>query len=205
MSSFDFDTPEAFLEMMDDITIESSKIPEKVYYQEYNHRVNTKDDVRKGLERINRINNTKDLVSKKLDSVNTQIDTTVNILSLQDNVKNTKTENLPLLIITKMDTVLLSIYPSLRNFPKFERLGLSPKIRDTILSFNTYMHLANKVASRRMQYAQEADGFLMVLKNCLYLAHSQRYISTGFHWDLSKELTGISDMLTSYIKNIYKK
>ena len=107
-----------------------------------------------------------------------------------------------LTIITKMETVIDQVYPNLRNWPKFEKFGLSQTVRNELTAFVKYMYMANKVRSKRMIYSQEADAILASVKVNLRIAFKQKYISPGFHDAISNSLTEIGKLLTSYIRNI---
>lgn len=66
------------------------------------------------------------------------------------------------------------------------------------------MSLANSVRSRRMMYAQEADGYLQTLKVLIKLSKERKYISVNFFEMIDLELTEISKMLSGYIRAVKK-
>jgi len=109
-----------------------------------------------------------------------------------------------LTIITKMETLTNQVYPRLIRWPKHEKYALSQEVRNGLTNFMSTMYMANKVVSKRMIYAQEADGILAGLKVKFRLAYTQKYISIGFYDNIDATLSDISKLLTSYIKNSFK-
>lgn len=105
-------------------------------------------------------------------------------------------------IYTKTENLRNRIYPNLRNFPKSEKFALSQDIRHDFTDLLRCISLANKVKSRRMIHAQEADGYLQVIKSHFRLARNQKYISLGFYKDIDLELTEIGKMISGYIRAI---
>ena len=108
------------------------------------------------------------------------------------------------MIYTRMEHLLYRIYPRLMNFPKAERYSLTQDIKQNFFDFLRYIALADKVRSKRLVYAQEADGHLQTLKVLTKLANKRRYISKGFYAEISLELTEISKMLAGYIRSVNK-
>ena len=62
------------------------------------------------------------------------------------------------------------------------------------------MNQSFKVPSKRLSYAQEADGYLEVLKSDLCLSRRQRFISIGVYDELLTTIFNISKNINSYIK-----
>lgn len=104
-----------------------------------------------------------------------------------------------------MDNLLNRIYPALRNFPKAEKFALAQDIKNCFVQYLIYVDRANSVKSKRLEYAQEAQGYLNSIKILIRTAYRQHYIGNGFYKDISMELTEISKMLVGYIKSINKK
>lgn len=104
-----------------------------------------------------------------------------------------------------MFNLLKRIYPALVNYPKVERYALAQDTKNCIFQYLSYISRANNVKSKRMVYAQEAQGYLEDLKAKIMLAHYLKYIGKGFYKDISLELTEISKMLAGYIRSINKK
>lgn len=61
--------------------------------------------------------------------------------------------------------------------------------------------LGNSVKSKRLQYLQEADGHLQVLKTLIKLSKQRKYISVGFYEETDLKLTEINKMLSAYIRS----
>ena len=59
------------------------------------------------------------------------------------------------------------IYPMLRNFPKSEMYVTSASIRNSLREAISKINQSFKVPSKRLSYAQEADGYLEALKSDL--------------------------------------
>lgn len=97
------------------------------------------------------------------------------------------------------------MYPRLRNFPKHEKFALSQDIRHTFFEILGNIRQADSVRSKRIEYAQKAEGHLGLLKSQIKLAHRQRYISNGFYKVIDLELTEIGKMLSGYIRSVNKK
>ena len=104
-----------------------------------------------------------------------------------------------------MDNLLNRIYPALRNFPKSEKFALSQDIKTNFTKYLNYIDRANSVKSKRLEYSQEAQGYLNTIKILIRTAYRQHYISNGFYKDISLELTEISKMLVGYIRVVNKK
>lgn len=98
--------------------------------------------------------------------------------------------------------MLYRIYPNIINFPKSEKFALSQSIKQNFFDLLKFIALADKVKSKRMTYAQEADGYLQVLKVQFKLAKKRKYISKGFFDDIDLELTEIGKMLSGYIRSV---
>lgn len=107
-------------------------------------------------------------------------------------------------VYKKVEYLLYRIYPNLINFPKSEKFALSQSIKQNFFDLLKFIALADKVRSKRMIYAQEADGYLQVLKVQFKLANKRKYISVAFYKDIDLELTEIGKMLSGYIRSVKK-
>ena len=58
-----------------------------------------------------------------------------------------------------MFNLLKRIYPALVNYPKVERYALAQDTKNCIFQYLNYISRANNVKSKRMVYAQEAQGY----------------------------------------------
>lgn len=103
-------------------------------------------------------------------------------------------------IYKRTEQLLYLVYPRLINFPKSEKFALAEYIKNSFFEILKYMSLANSVRSKRMVYAQEADGHLQTLKVLIKLARERKYLSTGFFEVVDLELTELSKMMSGYIR-----
>lgn len=90
------------------------------------------------------------------------------------------------------------------NYPKSEKYALAQDIKNCFLEYLTYIARADKVKSKRLIYAQEAEGYLQKIKTTIRLSFNRKYVSKGFYRDISLELTEISKMLSGYMRAINK-
>lgn len=107
-------------------------------------------------------------------------------------------------IYFKTEHLLYKVYPMLINFPKSEKFALCEHIKNNFFEMLKFISLADSVKSRRMIYAQEADGHLQVLKVLIKLSKEREYISIGAFKAIDLELTEIGKMLNAYIRTIKK-
>ncbi|HAS91927.1 MAG TPA: diversity-generating retroelement protein bAvd family protein [Clostridiales bacterium] len=104
-----------------------------------------------------------------------------------------------------MDNLLNRIYPALKNFPKSEKFALAQDIKTCFTQYLNYIDRANSVKSKRLEYSQEAQGYLNTIKILIRTSYRQHYVGNGFYKDISMELTEVSKMLVGYIKAINRK
>ena len=93
------------------------------------------------------------------------------------------------------------IYPAIKNFPKAEKYALSQTLKNSFFDILKNISLANKVRSKRVYYAQGADGDLQTLKVLIKLSYREKYISKKFFKDIDLELTEIGKMIGGFIKS----
>ena len=105
-------------------------------------------------------------------------------------------------LYVKTEQLLYKVYPMLVNYPKAEKFALCEHIKNNFFDALKYISLANNVKSRRMVYAQEADGHIQVLKILIKLSKERKYISVGAFKAIDLELTEIGKMLSAYIRAI---
>lgn len=108
-------------------------------------------------------------------------------------------------IYIRTEELLNRMYPRLKNFPKGEKFALSQDIRLTFFAMLGAIRQADSVRSKRVEYAQKAEGHLGLLKTEIKLANNQRYISNGFYKVIDLELTEIGKMLSGYIRSASKR
>lgn len=105
----------------------------------------------------------------------------------------------------KAEEFLNKIYPRLINFPKSEKYSLCSEIKECNYKLLTYIAKARFVKSKRLQYLQEAESYLEMLRVLTKLARNRKYLKYGGFKDLDEDLTEISKMLTGYIKSTLNK
>lgn len=108
-------------------------------------------------------------------------------------------------LLTKIEEFIYKIYPMLINFPKAEKYSLCSEIKENLYELHQLISRANYVKSKRLYYAQEAEGRLETLKFLVKLCRQRKYISLGAFKELDLDLTEISKMLTGYIKTTIGK
>lgn len=110
-----------------------------------------------------------------------------------------------LIVYRKTEELLYKLYPKLVNFPKSEKFSLCQNIKENMFELLKYIVLGNSVKSKRLQYLQEADGHLQILKVLVKLSRQRKYISQGLFREIDMELTEINKLLSGYIKSVNKK
>ena len=70
-----------------------------------------------------------------------------------------------LIIYTKIETFLDTIYPRIVKFPSYEKFRLAEYITLNIFELMKCISLANSVKSKRLTHLQEADGYLQLVKS----------------------------------------
>ena len=103
-----------------------------------------------------------------------------------------------------MENMFNRIYPALTNFPKSEKFAITQDVKNCFLEYLTYIARADKIKSKRLTYAQEAEGYLQKIKTLMKFARNRKYVSKGFYKDISLELTEVSKMLAAYIRSTKK-
>ena len=112
-----------------------------------------------------------------------------------------------LILLAKAESFAITIYSGLKNMPSFERHAMTADIKRTIVNMVTAINLAESVRSKRLTYAQEADGYLESLMLLLRMCKSKhlRYISTGFYDRLYELYDDIKKLLVGFIKSAAKR
>lgn len=101
----------------------------------------------------------------------------------------------------RTEELMNRVYPRLKNYPKSEKFSLCQNIKNTFFELLKSISLANSVKSKRLYYAQEADGHLQILKAQIKLSKNQKYMSKGFFELVDYELTVINKLLVGYIRS----
>lgn len=110
-----------------------------------------------------------------------------------------------LIIYTKIETFLDTIYPRIVKFPSYEKFRLAEYITLNTFELMKCISLANNVKSKRLIHLQEADGYLQLVKSQVRFAKRRKYISKGFYDHIDERMTEISKMLKGYIMATVKK
>lgn len=110
-----------------------------------------------------------------------------------------------LIIYTKIETFLDTIYPRIVKFPSYEKFRLAEYITLNTFELMKCISLANSVKSKRLIHLQEADGYLQLVKSQVRFAKRRKYISKGFYDHIDERMTEISKMLKGYIMATVKK
>lgn len=103
-------------------------------------------------------------------------------------------------VYVKSEELLYKIYPILVHFPKSERYALCQTMKNEFFELLKYLSLANSVKSKRLRYAQEADGHLRVIVALLELSKKRRYITEKKLTELRKDAETIGKILSGYIR-----
>lgn len=110
-----------------------------------------------------------------------------------------------ILVSKKTEELLNMIYPALGNFPNSEKFALSEHIRVGLIEVIGNVEMAVSVKSKRVEYAQTADGHLQKVKVMIRLAKNRKYISLGLYREVDSELTEINKLLSSFIRATFRK
>lgn len=107
-----------------------------------------------------------------------------------------------LILYAKIEDLFFQVHPTLRNFPKSEKLGVCLQIKNTFLKILESVALAKEVVSRRKSLLQSASGYIQNLYTLLRLSRSSRYISKGFFEVLDLKLTEIKKILSGWLRTL---
>lgn len=112
-----------------------------------------------------------------------------------------------LILKAKAEAFMITVMPTLRNFPSFERHGLTADIKRLLVSFVTSISLAESVKSRRLHHAQESDGYLESLMAVLRVCANKqfKYISSGFYTNLYTVYGELKRLLIGFIRSAAKR
>lgn len=112
-----------------------------------------------------------------------------------------------LILTAKVESFATVLLPALKNFPSFERHGIVAEIRTIMIKIITNIKLAESVKSKRLVYAQEADGYIEALMATLRICRSKnfKYISNGFYTQLFVLYEEIKRLIVGFIKSAIKK
>ena len=121
-------------------------------------------------------------------------------IELKDNSDLTFDEVKTLKIQEEFYILRNCLWSSLKNFPKWERNGLTVIMKQNLIDFEANLNLGRFIPSLRKQKYQMAQTNLEAIKSCIELARQQEYISKKFYRYLSTYTSIVGKMMTSLIK-----
>lgn len=105
-----------------------------------------------------------------------------------------------LLIFQKADRLYADCEPVLKNFPKYERLGLFFKINEVFDALLSTIILANEIMHKRKMYQSEIDGYLSLIIVHFNTAKRKRYITKNRNLRIQLAIQEIGRMLGGWKK-----
>lgn len=105
-----------------------------------------------------------------------------------------------LLIYQKADRLYAACEPVLKNFPKYERLGLFFKINDAFDTLLSTIILANEIMHKRKMYQSEIDGYLSLIIVHFNTAKRKKYITEKKNLQIQLAIQEIGRMLGGWKK-----
>lgn len=105
-----------------------------------------------------------------------------------------------LILYRKTEELLDFVFPIIKNFPKYETMGLRLSIDNTFYTILSLISRANRVKSLRLKLAQEADGYLSHLNILFRQVVRRQYISFDQYDTIEIRLSEIGKLLSGYIK-----
>lgn len=109
------------------------------------------------------------------------------------------------LIVEKYSVTRKLIWNFLKNYPKWERNGLTVLTKQELIQFECLISHGRYTKSTRIQDYKNAHYSLLNLRSMLNIASEQEYISINRHRDISVRLDEIEKMLHSLILNSNNK
>lgn len=98
-------------------------------------------------------------------------------------------------IMKKINALSLRVYPTLRNFPKYERQALATDIRRMLIKIQATMEEGASCKSIRKQKYQLAIGIAHELMAVITLAEEQEYITINFGFNTRLAIGEIIKMI----------
>lgn len=103
-------------------------------------------------------------------------------------------------VLTKLDTFINILYPSLKNFPKDEKHGMTAELRRNILEAKACIHEGCTARSIRKQKYKEALSKLHIVNSYIMTCENLCYISMGHSKNTRRMLGEIINMLKKLIQ-----
>ncbi|EGQ21059.1 hypothetical protein HMPREF9372_3342 [Sporosarcina newyorkensis 2681] len=103
-------------------------------------------------------------------------------------------------IYQKAERLYADCEPVLKNFPRYERLGLSLDINNAFNSLLSTIILANEVMHFRKKYQAEIDGYLSLIIVHFNTAKRKKYITEKRNLLIQNSVMEIGRMLGGWKK-----
>lgn len=133
--------------------------------------------------------------------------------NISEKVKNETSEELKTIrrnkenfeVLNKFETLSLEIWRSLKNFPKWERNGITIMIKASIIDFEKFLSHGRYYPKTRKSDYKEAQYSLFKLSRLIKKSMDLKYISLGNYSNICEKTNEVGKMLRSLIENETKK
>lgn len=105
------------------------------------------------------------------------------------------------ILSNKFDIVTLSLWEALRNFPKWERNGITIMIKETIIDFEEYIEHGRFYKKTRKSDYKFAQYKLYRLRKLVDKSYNLKYISLGFYKNLIEQINEVGKILATLLEN----
>lgn len=109
------------------------------------------------------------------------------------------------IIQSKLNQLTNEIWISLRNYPKFERNGLTLMIKTELVNMSALLNHGRYVKSTRNSDYKEFHYGVERLKSMIEISFNQKYIGLGFYKKLILEIEELGKMISTLLKNSSNK
>ncbi len=103
-------------------------------------------------------------------------------------------------VLYRIESLLIEIMKSVRNYPKVERYTLAERTERTLLNGTENVFYASYNSATRLERLREARTQFQMVTFLLRIAKRQQFISESFYAKTSEELVEIGKMITGWIK-----
>lgn len=108
------------------------------------------------------------------------------------------------ILSNKFDILSLSLWKSLKNFPKWERNGITIMIKETTVDFEEYIEHGRFYKKTRKSDYKTAQYKLFRLRRLIDKSYNLKYISLGFYKELSDQINEVGRILITLLENELK-
>lgn len=105
------------------------------------------------------------------------------------------------ILTNKFDILSSSLWIALKNFPKWERNGITIMIKQTIIDFEEYIEHGRFYKKTRKSDYKTAQYKLFRLRRLIDKSYNLKYISLGFYKELSDQINEVGRILTTLLEN----